>query len=113
MTADPHEDEPGSLGAIVPRWEWRILGEHVGAVDGRVAALAPERSEEGDELYLLSLQGDASVKIRGGLLDVKRLESVSADGLEQWRPVLKNAFPLGATDVATTPSAPTTASAAA
>jgi exopolyphosphatase / guanosine-5'-triphosphate,3'-diphosphate pyrophosphatase len=57
--------------------------------------------EESDELYVLSEESDASVKIRDGLMDVKRLEAVDGDGLEQWRPVLKASFPLGAADVAT------------
>ena len=39
------------------------------------------------------------MKIRDGLLDVKRLEAVNGDGLEQWRPVLKKPFPLNAADV--------------
>jgi exopolyphosphatase / guanosine-5'-triphosphate,3'-diphosphate pyrophosphatase len=63
--------------------------------------LDPERIAESDELYLLSLLSDASVKIRDGLLDVKRLEAVDRDGLEQWRPVLKAIFPLSAEDVST------------
>jgi exopolyphosphatase/guanosine-5'-triphosphate,3'-diphosphate pyrophosphatase len=54
---------------------------------------------ESDEIYLLSLATDASVKARGGLLDVKRLERVSEDGLELWRPVMKARFPLSADDV--------------
>jgi exopolyphosphatase/guanosine-5'-triphosphate,3'-diphosphate pyrophosphatase len=39
------------------------------------------------------------VKIRDGLMDVKRLEAVNGDGLEQWRPVLKKPFPLDAAEV--------------
>ena len=47
-------------------------------------------------------QADASVKVRDGLMDVKLLEQVSDDGLEQWTPVLKASFPLsGGPDVAT------------
>ena len=41
------------------------------------------------------------MKIRDGLMDVKRLEAVDGNGLEQWRPVLKGSFPLAAADVAT------------
>jgi len=41
------------------------------------------------------------VKIRDGLMDVKRLQAVDGNGLEQWRPVLKGIFPLGAADVRT------------
>jgi exopolyphosphatase / guanosine-5'-triphosphate,3'-diphosphate pyrophosphatase len=41
------------------------------------------------------------VKVRDGLMDVKRLEAVDGSGLEQWRPVLKGLFPLGADDLRT------------
>jgi len=88
------------MAAIVPRWEWRTFGEHLGAPDSRLAALTPERVQESDELYLLAVAGDASVKIRDGLMDVKHLEHISEDGLERWRPVMKSAFPLAAADVA-------------
>ncbi len=57
--------------------------------------------QESDELYLLSQESDASVKVRDGLMDVKRLEAVDGNGLEQWRPVLKGLFPLGTADVQT------------
>ncbi|HEY6398603.1 MAG TPA: hypothetical protein VIX82_14235 [Solirubrobacteraceae bacterium] len=87
------------MSAIVPRWEWRTFGERFGAADRRFAALPPERVRESDELYLLSLKGDASVKVRDGLMDVKHLERVNEDGLEQWIPVMKSAFPLPAAEV--------------
>jgi exopolyphosphatase/guanosine-5'-triphosphate,3'-diphosphate pyrophosphatase len=93
------EGTPAPAG-IVPRWEWRTFGESFGAADERLAALTPERVQESDEVYVLSLESDASVKVRDGLLDVKQLEHVNGDGLEQWRPVLKAAFPLPAGEVA-------------
>ncbi|HKC20912.1 MAG TPA: hypothetical protein VKB64_00245, partial [Gaiellaceae bacterium] len=37
--------------------------------------------------------------VRDGLMDVKRLEQVNDDGLEQWAPVLKAEFPLSAEQV--------------
>ncbi len=40
------------------------------------------------------------MKVRDDLMDVKQLEAVDDDGLEQWRPVLKASFPLAAADVA-------------
>ena len=85
--------------AIVPRWEWRTFGDDFGDADDRLGALPPERDEESDEVYLLSLASDASVKIRDGLMDVKQLEHVNDDGLEQWRPIMKAAFPLSTADV--------------
>ena len=81
---------------IVPRWEWRTFGERFGDAEDRFAALTPENVNESDEVYLLSPAADESVKLRDGLLDVKRLERVNHDGLEQWKPVLKEGFPLSA-----------------
>ena len=85
---------------IVPRWEWRAAGEPAVAAAQRLGDLV-EREHESDELYLLSSDGEDSVKVRDGLMDVKHLEEVSDDGLERWRPVLKAAFPLSAADVGT------------
>jgi len=84
---------------IVPRWEWRTFGESFAGAEQRLAALSPESVRESDELYLLSTAADDSVKVRDELLDVKQLEQVSDDGLEQWRPVLKAPFPLSAATV--------------
>jgi exopolyphosphatase / guanosine-5'-triphosphate,3'-diphosphate pyrophosphatase len=54
-----------------------------------------------DEQYVLGLRSEASVKVRDGLMDVKRLEHIDGHGLEQWRPVMKAAFPLAQADVVT------------
>jgi exopolyphosphatase/guanosine-5'-triphosphate,3'-diphosphate pyrophosphatase len=81
---------------IVPRWEWRTFGAQLGEAGARLEALEPERVEDSDELYVLALDSDASMKVRGGVLDVKRLERVDDDGLEQWMPVAKASFPVGA-----------------
>lgn len=86
---------------ITPRWEWRTFGDAFGAAEERFAALTPARVEESDETYLLSVHSDASVKVRGGLMDVKHLEAVDANGLEQWFPILKAEFPLPVADVMT------------
>ena len=85
---------------IIPRWEWRTFGESFGPAEERFAALKPKRVEDSDETYLLSTRSDASVKIRGGVMDVKHLEAVNDDGLEQWLPILKGGFPLRAGDAA-------------
>ncbi len=88
------------MSGIVPRWEWRTFGESFGPAEAKFGALTPERVQESDETYVLSTRGDASVKVRDALMDVKHLETVNEDGLEQWIPVLKGEFPLGAEDVA-------------
>jgi exopolyphosphatase/guanosine-5'-triphosphate,3'-diphosphate pyrophosphatase len=92
-------EAPQALAGIVARWEWRTFGERFGAADERLSALPPDRVQDSDEMYLLSLESDASVKVRDGLMDVKQLQHVNTEGLEQWRPVLKASFPLAAGDV--------------
>ncbi len=81
---------------IVPRWEWRTFGEHFGAADSTLALLSHERVQESIELYLLSVKGSDTVKVRDELMDVKHLKHVNDDGLEQWIPVMKAPFPLSA-----------------
>ena len=86
---------------IVPRWEWRTFGDSFGPAEERFGALTPERVQESDETYVLSTRGDASVKVRDELMDVKHLETVNDDGLEQWIPVLKEGFPLAEAEAET------------
>jgi exopolyphosphatase/guanosine-5'-triphosphate,3'-diphosphate pyrophosphatase len=87
------------MGNIIPRWEWRTFGETFGAADKQFAALEPGGVQESDEIYLLSPVGDQNVKIRDRLMDIKTLEQVNTDGLEQWKPVMKGSFPLPAAQV--------------
>ncbi len=84
---------------IIPRWEWRTFGESFGESDDRFAALEPGDVQESDEIYLLSPVNVENVKIRYQLMDIKTLEQVNPDGLEQWKPVMKGTFPLPAAEV--------------
>src|SRR5262245_51100474 len=88
------------MEAIIPRWEWRTFAASFGDADRQFRQLVPGKVEESDELYLLSPSCDANVKIRDQLMDIKALEQVNPDGLEQWRPVMKGKFPLHAAEVA-------------
>jgi exopolyphosphatase/guanosine-5'-triphosphate,3'-diphosphate pyrophosphatase len=76
----------------VNRWEWRTFGAGGDVFGSR----RPDRVETSDELYILSVARGDTVKVRGGLMDVKRLEQVNEDGLEQWAVVMKAEFPLSA-----------------
>src|SRR3954454_4577351 len=87
--------------ATVGRWEWRVFGTGFGEAEARLSAQPPERTEDSDEEYVLSLASDASVKVRAGRVDVKRLLRVDEHGLEQWLPILKAPFPLSAADTVT------------
>jgi exopolyphosphatase/guanosine-5'-triphosphate,3'-diphosphate pyrophosphatase len=83
---------------VVPRWEWRSFAPDFGDA-GRTLAAAATQVVESDEVYFLSVAQDALVKLRNGLLDIKRLRQVDADGLEQWVPTLKAPISLAADEV--------------
>ncbi|MEP6953795.1 MAG: Ppx/GppA family phosphatase [Solirubrobacteraceae bacterium] len=86
----------GGLDGVTPRWEWRAFGPGLDAAAARLAALAPTLVRDSDEIYVLARGREASIKSRDGVMDVKRLEHVNADGLEQWLPVVKSDYPLRA-----------------
>ena len=78
----------------MPRWEARWIEETLPidpAVLARWSAAAPAASEES---YFVSFRTPHNVKVRRGLLEVKRLLQLSDDGLELWTPVLKSPFSL-------------------
>ena len=87
------------MSVIVPRWEWRAFGEDLRDVEPISDAVSPDRVQVSDEIYVLSVAGTDAVKVRDELMDVKHLLHVNDDGLEQWVPVMKAAFPLSAADV--------------
>ena len=89
-----------STNKIVLRWEWRCFAPSLAAIAQAVAIPSDAASRESDEIYLLDGGGSANVKIRDGVLDIKRLRQIDADGLELWEPVFKARFPLGRSDLA-------------
>ena len=89
------------MAAIVPRWEWRTFGPGVDVAAPHFAALTSTGVQESDETYLLS-GARPTAKVRDGLMDIKSLVETDSHGLEQWKPVMKVAFPLVAADVGAT-----------
>jgi exopolyphosphatase / guanosine-5'-triphosphate,3'-diphosphate pyrophosphatase len=87
------------MSEIIPRWEWRGFGSHFGDAEVRLKAGGADKVEHSDEIYILSSVREVNVKIRDGLMDIKQLEQIDGHGFEQWRPVLKEAFPLPAATV--------------
>jgi hypothetical protein len=85
---------------IVPRWEWRCFAPSLATIAQAVAIPSDAASRESDEIYLLDPRGMENVKIRDGVLDIKRLRQIDADGLELWEPVFKAPFPLSRSDLA-------------
>lgn len=85
---------------IIPRWEWRTFGDTFGESEKRFAAFTPEKVRESSEIYILSAVSNDNTKIRDLLMDIKTLQQVNEDGLEQWKPIMKGAFPLPAAEIA-------------
>ncbi len=84
---------------IIPRWEYRVFAQDLGAVEGNITAHECTRVLDTAEDYIICRSSGNNVKIRDGLLDIKQLENVNDDTLEQWMPVLKVGFPCPADDV--------------
>ena len=83
----------GELGRRdAPRWEWRTFGAGLSNIEAKVGLTARIAPRQSDEIYLLNLATPHSAKIRGGVLEVKRLLQVDSSGLEQWSPAFKARF---------------------
>ena len=84
---------------IVARWEWRTFGAGFDEPEERIRKYEQGNFKESGEVYVLSKNSDENVKVRDDLLDIKSLQEVNADGLEQWFPVLKAGFPISVEDL--------------
>jgi len=84
---------------IIPRWEYRVFAEDLGEIDGNVRAHECTRVLDSAEDYIICRSSGNNVKVRDGLLDIKQLENINDDTLEQWMPVMKVGFPCPADDV--------------
>jgi hypothetical protein len=80
----------------IPRWEWRIFAPSLAPLEAKIGLSIQIPSKPTDEIYLLTSSTPHSAKIRDGSLEVKRLEEISAEGLELWAPAFEGAFPLSA-----------------
>ena len=79
---------------IIPRWEWRTFGKAFGAAEAKIQAQPQGSVKKSMEKYILSAKSDENCKIRDDLMDVKSLQQVNSDKLEQWYPTLKEGFPI-------------------
>ncbi|MDR3749768.1 MAG: hypothetical protein P4M04_16745 [Acidobacteriota bacterium] len=89
------------MSEIKPRYEFRVWADTLAPVRGRLDRLASPKETVSQETYLVSATTDkCNAKIRANLMDIKVL--IAEDrGLEQWNPILKAAFPLESSVVAT------------
>ena len=81
---------------VIPRWEWRTFAASLADLRRAVEETRLETPRESRETCVLCLRSSHNAKIRDGLMDLKWRKQVDPDGLELWDPVLKSAFPFGA-----------------
>jgi len=83
------------MGEIIPRWEWRTFGtEKFGEGEAKIRQSGDANVRISGEVYILSRMSMNNTKVRDGLMDIKTLQQVNSDKLEQWMPILKAEFPL-------------------
>jgi hypothetical protein len=89
--------EEAAMNEIEPRFEFRAWARNFGMVETRLRRLSPcQGIRESDEVYIVSAGNDENnTKIRDAKMDIKELVQ-ERDGLEQWRPRMKGAFPMAA-----------------
>lgn len=85
------------MAEIQPRFEFRTWAQTFGRVVEEMRAhSACEKIRESAETYIVSAANDRNnTKIRDNLMDIKELVA-ERDGLEQWNPRMKGAFPMEA-----------------
>lgn len=87
------------MADIVPRWEWRTFTNDLGNAGANIRKHGEEKTRESSEVYILSEVSMDNTKIRDGLMDIKTLQQVNEDRLEQWMPIMKGTFPLPASEI--------------
>lgn len=86
------------MAEIIPRWEWRTF-THQTDVEEKISTYPLTRQAESSDVYILSELSMDNTKVRNDLMDIKSLQVVTKDGLEQWKPVKKEKFPLPLSEV--------------
>ena len=83
------------MATIIPRWEWRTFGKDFGESEAKIKAHEMSNFKKSSEKYILTAKtSKENCKIRDDLMDIKSLQQVNADNLEQWYPTLKETFPM-------------------
>ena len=84
---------------IIPRWEWRTFTNDLGIAEVNIRKHAEGKTRESDEVYILSEVSMDNTKVRDDLMDIKTLQQVNEDRLEQWLPIMKGTFPLAVAEI--------------
>ncbi|HRI46126.1 MAG: hypothetical protein KF721_10125 [Ignavibacteriaceae bacterium] len=87
------------MGEIIPRWEWRTFTNDLGTAEENIRKHPEGKTRESDEVYILSEVSMDNTKVRDDLMDIKTLQQVNEDRLEQWLPIMKGTFPLPVSEI--------------
>lgn len=82
------------MNAIKARWEWRTFGDTFGEAEMKINSFPKDKVRNSSEIYILSKKSMDNTKIRDMRMDIKTLQRVNEDKLEQWYPIMKAGFPL-------------------
>lgn len=82
------------MNTIKARWEWRTFGKTFGEAETKINSFPKDKVRNSSEVYILSKKSMDNTKIRDMLMDIKSLQQVNEDKLEQWYPIMKAGFPL-------------------
>ena len=84
---------------IIPRWEWRTFTKDLGKAEENIRKFPEGKTRESAEIYILSEVSMDNTKVRDDLMDIKTLQQVNEDRLEQWLPIMKGTFPLPVSEI--------------
>ena len=84
---------------IIPRWEWRTFTNDLGKAEANIRKHPEGKTRESSEVYILSEVSMDNTKVRDDLMDIKTLQQVNEDKLEQWLPIMKGTFPLPVSEI--------------
>ena len=84
---------------IIPRWEWRTFTNDLGKAEVNIRKHLEGKTRESAEVYILSEVSMDNTKVRDNLMDIKTLQQVNEDRLEQWLPIMKGTFPLPVAEI--------------
>lgn len=88
------------MSEILPRFEFRTWAPNFGLVEQNMRQLSPCGGiRESAEIYIVSAGNDHNnTKVRDDKMDIKVFVT-ERDGLEQWNPRMKGAFPMKAQEL--------------
>ena len=84
---------------IIARWEWRTFTNDLANAEINIRKHIAGKTRESDEVYILSEVSMDNTKVRDDLMDIKTLQQVNEDRLEQWLPIMKGTFPLPVAEI--------------